>query len=465
MKAINTKKLRSHLGSFWYENVYKASQSKLQKVIDTAVSSNVHSVLSRAINRLRDNSDPVEIENELVVPTWREVDINGTTWYAVGVALDFLPTSVSFKDQKLLVGLDFLVLGNGHEMAFREKPDSQSLVVDGLKHNPGNLLYSVLYGLYMRAPSGNAKFIANYLRGDHTPGAFLDALFAQAGFSRVETGGKIRSKDVHANHLVYEFDSEVVKVPYKHTELAVDSEVEAKTWIGTEGISLSTYNRNNPTWYRDHNDWSTGLNFSTMVGINGILAEDTPVTVSTSGGVTQFPFSETVAGANAAFWQRVGDRQAEYGDGSGIAQSYSDGDTVNPIDFVFSNFLDNAMIVKLDSRVIKPRAVIAMNSWIKRNAPFGYAVVVRVVDESGQELSVYDYTNSFNQMNDETLYPFDFEPPTSFLVYDDAIVTFEDVPVITSLYEYTAPDFFSDLVFVVYNSDSLGYGGSKLIYK
>ena len=466
MKAINTKKLRSHLGSFWYENVDEESQAKLQKVIDSAVSSNAHSVLTRAVNRLRDTEGTVAIENELLVPTWRDVDLDGELWYGVGVAVDFLPPRVRYKDVVYVLGIDYIVLGVGHEMVFRDKLDASHLVVDGLKPNAGNILYSVLYGLYMSAPAGNAKYIANYLRGNHQPGAFLDALFAQAGFKHVYKGGEVLSKNTHASHLVYEFADEIVEVPYKHTELTAGTKVEAGSWIGAEGITLSIHDANNPTWYRDNNDWSTnGLDLSRLVSVNGLLAEDNNVTVTDVSGTMEFPFSEAAVGANAKFWARVSEREPDHGDGTGLSQLLNNGDTVNPIDFVFTYLLDHALIIKLDSRVIKPRAIMAMNSWVKRNVPFGYATIVRVVDDAGQELSIYDYVNNFNQLDDEALYPIDFEPMTGFVTFGDIPITFGDVQVTTALYTYVPPASFSDLVFVVYNTESLGYGDSKLIYK
>jgi hypothetical protein len=390
MRALNPDRLLGKLGSFWYNGVDEESSARLALVRDTVLATSVHSKIQSMDRRVRDQNEPIEIENVEMLSKNQPVLHNGAIWYSAVTQLPIMPFEIHAGPNKYHIGIDFIWSPGGNTVLFKTKPDYEIMVIRyGKRRDSETMLNASLYNFSIVPPAGHSKYVARYLRGEHTASALQDALRAQLGLKRVEVGGTLQQRNILGDRTEYAFDDEFITVRYVHEKPDVGDTIAAGAWLGAE-ICEVFINDGTDSWYRGC-DWSThGLDLTAATGVNGLVAQDNDETVvanvqsSTAVGV---PLTG-LGGAPEAFWGRVADREAVYGD---LTQKYPLSSTLNPIDLFFTDFLDHAMIIRLDARVIRPGAIFALHAWIQRNMIFGYLPIVRVVDEDGVEMNFSDY--------------------------------------------------------------------------
>lgn len=448
MKRLEPAGIRADLGSFWYENITEESQAKLRLILDAVVGSTAYTSVYHTLHRLVDQNKPVDYENITVVASWEETQYNSKTWWTAGVTTTSSPLLLEQAGKQYVNGVDFVYDPVSRAILFPTRPSFDSFVIRlGLADDAGPLFHSILYGLFTQTRMGNAALIANYLRGDQHPESLENALRAQMGMVRVERGGRLLERQDHETETVYIFEDEILRVPYTHVKFQQGSILNPGVWIGSELVALSIYDGTDD-WYRERNEWfDNGLDLKPAVG-RGLTATDTEETVVDSGGQTRFPIQEDTAGDLAKFWQHAEDQEVNFG--GGLEQKYSVGSTVNPLDVFFQDFLDHAIILTVNARVLRPQAVVGLRNWFVRHCPFGYLPLVRVVTDT-EELNYSQYAPTITGVLDTG----NFNESFGYLVYNEGFLDYNGYPLTNSvdLGQYADG---------VYANDVLGFGDGYL---
>lgn len=448
MRQLNPAGIRADLGSFWYENITEESQNKLRLLLEAVTGSVAYTSVNHALHRVVDQSEPLHYENITAVARWTAVQYEGATWWRAGITTTSSPVLLEQAGKQYVAGVDFVYDHNTRDILFPEKPAFDSFVIRlGLADDAGAMFHSVLYGLFMQTRMGHANLIANYLRGDHHPESFENALRAQVGLKRVERGGRLLERQDLTDETVYVFTDEVIRVPYSHVKFNQGSVIKPGVWIGSELVALSIYDGTDD-WYRVRNEWgNNGLDLKPIIGY-GLTATDGDETVADSGGQTRFPLQEDTAGDLAKFWQRALDRESVYG--GGLEQKYSVGSTVNPLDVFFQDFLDHVMILTVNARVLLPQAVVGLRNWFTRHCPFGYLPIVRVVTEA-EELNYSQYAPTITGV----LNTCNFYETFGYLVYNEGFLDYNGYPLTNTVDLGQRAD-------GIYANDVLGFGDGYL---
>lgn len=362
-------------GSFWLRSLDAPSRDRLDLIGlaggENAVFGLVDGVMDRLLRRGKFSAPPVLYKSAVILET-----VDGVSRFNKQVP--FFPRRVILRgiSEPLVPGLDYHLDVEGR-IRFHTLVESEALLLlDSVSDEEQPSLFSPLYGAELKFPASGSALLADYIRGDHqNPEGFRRALRALAGLKRIpESSPVLRRSDVGATGGArYLLNNQAVTVPYPHDKVAVGDLVERGDVFGAELVDLF-WNNGDPYWWRRNPElWDPyGQDFQ------GVVFTDSEETIIDVDGNLEFPV-DALGGddyfntISDRFWSRVHAR-TEWG----LDDLFDAGDTVNPLDFLYTYFFDHAMILALDADRLPLNVVFGVLRWFFANIPLGWFPVVRV---------------------------------------------------------------------------------------
>lgn len=306
----------------------------------------------------------------------------GTQW-AMALPYGVKPIAFSTKKGLRVLGMDFVL--SGGFAVFSESPfELFDLPVVEVFSQQTNRRSRWLFPLGLDFDGDSAGQVSLLYRGNQSTDQFARAIAASLGYSVLSSDSQLLHVSPLGEGFRYTFDSVTIHADYTHTPLAIGA-YAAGTIIG--GLVRATGASNaRDLWWRKL-DWSTGLPLDAVTPFSGIVAPDNYVQVAATTESSAHPGHYhcriSLLGDPAVldkFWKHQESQEDSTGiflsDSLGLGAGHST--QINPLEYFFTNFLDNrAVVVDISRQTGDAARYAAAVKFIAREKPVSSVVIVR----------------------------------------------------------------------------------------
>lgn len=290
--------------------------------------------------------------------------------YLIPFPADIDPVAI-LGPRDLVAGLDFQK-GDGW-LLFHEAPDvlfPDRRILMRVAHTQQRSALS--YTMQLDGVFSSGFHVARYLRDMQSVRSLQLAIAETAGAAIIPWTSVLQRIQKHGSDTIYTFKDGIVRVWYPHTPLVVGVEYAAESIVG-DVVSI-TGDTGEADWWRSI-DWTPGLSLDGICPFKNLSLVDADVIVSTSAGHVVFPIAgptETVD----LFWTHA--RNSAIANGYPLSGLLTNGDTINPIDFVFENLLGpRALLVHIDAEALGYHHTKNAVDFLNREKPVG-SIIIRI---------------------------------------------------------------------------------------